>query len=121
MRKLQLLLLSGLLLAVQLTWAQKKPATGKVTDPAGAPLYGISIIEKGTKNGTTTATDGTFSMSVNANSKLVISGVGVVNAAEIAKIAVFRSNSGIVETRRDRMRQLNLAIDVIGGVAGLPQ
>src|SRR5215475_6290387 len=76
MRKLKLLLLSGLLLAVQLTWAQKKTVTGKVTDPAGAPLYGISIIEKGTKNGTTTATDGSFSISVNPNSKLVVSGVG---------------------------------------------
>jgi TonB-linked SusC/RagA family outer membrane protein len=76
MRKLKLLLLSGLLLAVQLTWAQKKTVTGKVTDQAGAPLYGITILEKGTKNGTTTATDGTFSLSVNPNSKLVVSGVG---------------------------------------------
>jgi TonB-linked SusC/RagA family outer membrane protein len=76
MRKLKLLLLSGLLLAVQLTWAQKKTVTGKVTDPGGAPLYGISIIEKGTKNGTTTASDGSFSINVNPNSKLVISGVG---------------------------------------------
>jgi TonB-linked SusC/RagA family outer membrane protein len=76
MRKLKLLLLGGLLLAAQLVWAQKKTVTGKVTDPTGAALYGISVVEKGTKSGTSTGVDGTFSLSVNPNSKLVISGVG---------------------------------------------
>src|SRR6266705_337431 len=76
MRKLKLLLLSGLLLAVQLVGAQKKTVTGKVTDPNGSPLYGISVLEKGTRNGTTTAPGGTFTLTVNPNPKLVISAVG---------------------------------------------
>ena len=76
MRKLKLLLLSGLFLAVQLVGAQKKTVTGKVTDAIGAPLYGISVLEKGTRNGTSTAPGGTFTLSVNPNAKLVFSGVG---------------------------------------------
>src|ERR1051326_3896306 len=76
MRKLKLLLLSGFLFAVQLVGAQKKAVTGKVTDPVGTPLYGISVLEKGTRNGTTTAPGGTFSLTVNPNAKLVISAVG---------------------------------------------
>jgi TonB-linked SusC/RagA family outer membrane protein len=76
MRKLKLLLLGGLLLAVQLTWAQKKTVTGKVTDASGSPLYGISVLEKGTTNGTSTSVSGTFSLSVNENATLVFSAVG---------------------------------------------
>ena len=76
MRKLKLLFLGGLLLAVQLVWAQKKTVTGKVTDLTGTPLYGISVVEKGTRNGTTTAPAGTFTLSVHPNAKLVFSAVG---------------------------------------------
>lgn len=76
MRKLKLLLLGGLLLAVQLTWAQKKTVTGKVTDVSGAPLYGISILEKGTRNGTSTSPAGSFTLTVSPNAKLIVSAVG---------------------------------------------
>jgi TonB-linked SusC/RagA family outer membrane protein len=76
MRKLKLLLLGFLLFAAQSTWAQKKTVTGKVTDPSGSPLYGISVLEKGTRNGTSTSVSGTFSLSVNENATLVFSAVG---------------------------------------------
>jgi TonB-linked SusC/RagA family outer membrane protein len=76
MRKSKLLLLSGLLLATQLLWAQKKTVTGKVTDASGSPLYGISVVEKGTTNGTSTSVSGTFNLSVNPNATLVFSAVG---------------------------------------------
>ena len=76
MRKFKLLLLSGLLLAVQSAWAQKKFVTGKVTDASGSPLYGISVLEKGTTNGTSTSVSGTFNLSVNQNATLVFSAVG---------------------------------------------
>ena len=125
MRNLKLLLLSGLLLAVQLTWAQKKTVTGKVTDPAGAPLYGISIIEKGTKNGTSTSTDGTFSISVNPNSKLVISGVGFepkeVSAEGDVKVQLTQdtramsevvvTGTGVATTKR----KLGISVESISG------
>ncbi|MBZ4190169.1 TonB-dependent receptor [Niabella beijingensis] len=51
--------------------------TGKVTDSNGKPLGGVSIIEKGTNNGTATKEDGTFSLSVKDESAvLTVSNVG---------------------------------------------
>ncbi len=50
---------------------------GKITDEAGAPIFGASISEKGTTNGVVTDADGQYSITVkNASSKLVISFVG---------------------------------------------
>lgn len=40
----------------------KKTITGKVVDEKGEPLIGVTIIIKGTKQGTTTDTDGNFSI-----------------------------------------------------------
>lgn len=51
--------------------------SGKITDVTGMPLAGVSVLEKGTDNGTTTKDDGSFSLSVtNANAVLQISYVG---------------------------------------------
>ncbi len=44
-------------------WAQG-PVKGKVTDEAGNPLVGVTIYERGTTNGTISAWDGSFSLSV---------------------------------------------------------
>ena len=52
--------------------------TGKVTDGTGAPLAGISVLIKGTKRGTTTAGDGTFSLQANKTDVLVFSSVGLL-------------------------------------------
>jgi TonB-dependent starch-binding outer membrane protein SusC len=50
---------------------------GKVTGEGGTPLAGVSIQAKGTTTGTTTTTDGSFSLTVpDANVTLVISYVG---------------------------------------------
>ncbi|RYE32648.1 MAG: SusC/RagA family TonB-linked outer membrane protein [Sphingobacteriaceae bacterium] len=40
------------------------PIRGKVTDPKGTPLAGVSVIEKGTRNGTVTDVNGTYKLSV---------------------------------------------------------
>jgi TonB-linked SusC/RagA family outer membrane protein len=51
--------------------------TGKVLGSSGEPLSGVSILEKGTTNGTSTRPDGTFSLSVSdKNALLVFSYVG---------------------------------------------
>lgn len=36
--------------------------TGKVSDASGKPMVGVTIIEQGTTNGTTTGLDGTYSL-----------------------------------------------------------
>jgi TonB-linked SusC/RagA family outer membrane protein len=51
--------------------------SGRVTDDTQRPLSGVSVVVKGTNNGTTTDTSGSFTISVpNANSTLVFSYVG---------------------------------------------
>ena len=51
--------------------------TGTVTGEGAAPLSGVSVVVKGSSNGTTTSADGTFTISVpDGNSVLVISSVG---------------------------------------------
>jgi TonB-linked SusC/RagA family outer membrane protein len=51
--------------------------TGKVTDAGNQPINKVSILEKGTSNGTTTKEDGSFSLSVSSNDAvLLISAVG---------------------------------------------
>lgn len=50
--------------------------TGKVTDEKGASIAGATVIEKGTRNATTTRDDGTFSLKAKNKAKLIISYVG---------------------------------------------
>ena len=57
---------------------QTKTITGKVTDATGSPVPNASIIIKGTNTGTTSKSDGTFSLSVPENARtLVISAIGM--------------------------------------------
>lgn len=58
---------------------QQKSLTGKVTDESGEPLPGVTVLIKGTTNGTVTNMDGEFSI-VNTNEEtvLVFSFVGML-------------------------------------------
>ncbi len=77
MRKLLTALAAVLFFSVQL-FAQKI-ITGRVTDDKGAPIANASVIVKGTRIGTVTKADGTFSISVTENAKtLVISSVDML-------------------------------------------
>ncbi|MEX2232938.1 MAG: SusC/RagA family TonB-linked outer membrane protein [Cyclobacteriaceae bacterium] len=54
--------------------------TGKVTTNNGDPLPGVSVVEKGTSNGTVTDTEGIYNFSVtNENATLVFSFIGYSN------------------------------------------
>jgi len=54
-------------------FAQSIPIQGKVlSEVDNQPIAGVSIIEKGTTNGTASDIDGNFSLNVNSNSTLVI-------------------------------------------------
>ncbi|HVT84613.1 MAG TPA: SusC/RagA family TonB-linked outer membrane protein [Chitinophagaceae bacterium] len=70
MRKLLFLLMGMLCLTVQL-WAQRI-VTGKVTDDKGNPLVNASVLVKGTTIGTTTKSDGSYSITVSANARALI-------------------------------------------------
>src|SRR5688572_2199581 len=58
--------------------AQDRTVTGKITDSKdGSPVVGASVQAKGTRTGTSTRTDGTFSLNVPAGvTALIISSVG---------------------------------------------
>ena len=56
--------------------AQTTAVTGKVTDEAGKPLEGISVVEKKSVKGTVTDASGVFKLTVKTGSVLVFSGVG---------------------------------------------
>jgi TonB-linked SusC/RagA family outer membrane protein len=70
MRKLFLLLFGVVLLATQ-AMAQRT-ITGKVIDEKGLPVPNASIVVKGTTTGTTTKADGTYTLPLPANAKVLI-------------------------------------------------
>lgn len=63
---------------LQVSYAQDRTITGKITDSKdGAPVAGATVQAKGTRVGTSTKADGSFSLSVGSNvTTLVISSVG---------------------------------------------
>jgi TonB-linked SusC/RagA family outer membrane protein len=81
MRKLTHLLagLACLLLLPQLLFSQNTTVSGSITDPAGNPVAGASILIQGTSRGTASNADGKFQLSAPANAKLVISSAGFKN------------------------------------------
>jgi TonB-linked SusC/RagA family outer membrane protein len=56
-------------------FAQQNTVRGKVTNDAGSPINGASVVVKGTSTGTTTNPSGDFSISAPTGSTLVISSV----------------------------------------------
>ena len=75
MRKLSLFV--GCLLFAMTSVLAQTVVKGRVTDDAGSPLAGVSIKVVGTQEGTMTAADGTFSLSVkDAGSLLEVSSIG---------------------------------------------
>jgi hypothetical protein len=70
--------LSCMLLLGATSWAQEIRVTGKVTDfNDGSTLPGVTILVKGTTQGTITDANGNYSISVNPNGTLVFSFLGM--------------------------------------------
>lgn len=68
-----LVLISGTLVA------QNIRVTGKVTDKAGQPAIGVSVLIEGTRIGVATNLDGTFTLDAPANAFLLFSSIGMEN------------------------------------------
>jgi TonB-linked SusC/RagA family outer membrane protein len=64
-------------LVAQLTFAQERSVSGTVSDNAGLPLPGVSVLVKGTKNGTQTDFDGKYSIKATPSQVLVFSYIGM--------------------------------------------
>lgn len=66
-----------LALFAQITFAQERTVSGTVSDNAGMPLPGVSVLVKGTKTGTQTDFDGKFSIKASPSQVLVFSYIGM--------------------------------------------
>jgi TonB-linked SusC/RagA family outer membrane protein len=91
-----LLLVSGTLMA------QNTRVTGKVTDNAGLPIPGVTVLIEGTTTGVATDYDGTYSIEVPSNGVLLFSAIGMesqrvpVNGRSVINLTMAES-SVIVE------------------------
>jgi TonB-dependent SusC/RagA subfamily outer membrane receptor len=64
-------------LVTQITFAQERAVSGVVSDNAGLPLPGVSVLVKGTKTGTQTDFDGKYTIKVAPSQTLVFSYIGM--------------------------------------------
>src|SRR5690554_3143355 len=69
----------SLMVAVPLLFAQNiVQVSGKVVDIQNEPMIGVSVLEKGTTNGTITDIDGNYQISVRQGATLVFSYIGYI-------------------------------------------
>lgn len=93
-----------LLFLVQVSFAQNKVITGKITDSNGSPLAGVSISASGTTTGTQTGSDGTYSITVSSSvTALIFSSVGFntleipINERSVIDISMTLSDASLGE------------------------
>ncbi|MBL0738793.1 SusC/RagA family TonB-linked outer membrane protein [Flavobacterium sp. GN10] len=89
-----------LVLVAQLSFAQERAVSGTVSDNAGMPLPGVSVLVKGTKTGTQTDFDGKFSIKVSPSQVLVFSYIGMKTqevAASSSTVNVKMADAGAQE------------------------
>jgi TonB-linked SusC/RagA family outer membrane protein len=90
------------------TAPQEVPVSGRVTDSQGQPLPGVTVLVKGTTNGTSTAADGSFSLNVPENSTLIFSSVGF----KTQELSVTGATSTIAIRLSDDQQALNEVVVV---------
>ena len=71
-RRLLLVWTSLLVLIPFFVFSQTRQVQGTVTDEKGEPLAAVSVMQKGTNNGTTTNEKGVFSITVTGNSPVLV-------------------------------------------------
>jgi hypothetical protein len=61
----------------QLTFAQERAVTGVVSDNAGMPIPGVSVLVKGTNSGTQTDFDGKYAIKAAPSQILIFTYIGM--------------------------------------------
>lgn len=95
MRRLLVFLSLFLCVCFNVSAQDKQAVSGTIRDADGSPLPGITILEKGTKNGALSDAAGSFKLQVNPKAVLVISGIGFISQ-EIAVNGNSSLNVGLV-------------------------
>jgi TonB-linked SusC/RagA family outer membrane protein len=113
-------------LMAQLTFAQERVVTGVVSDNAGMPIPGVSVLVKGTKFGTNTDFDGKYAIKATPSQILTFSYIGMKtqsraassSSVNITMIADAFELEGVVVTALGIKREkkaLGYATQQIGG------
>lgn len=76
-----------LVLFAQISFAQERAVSGTVSDNAGMPLPGVSVLVKGTKTGTQTDFDGKYTIKASPNQVLVFTYIGMKSQEKPASSA----------------------------------
>jgi len=96
-------LLCAMMFMVQLAVGQTLEVSGKVTDESGNPIAGASVVEKATKQGTTTDASGNFKLTARRGATLVVSYVGydsrefIANSSDFLGFQLRASNQALSE------------------------
>ena len=98
-----------IVLVAQISFAQERVVSGVVSDNAGMPLPGVSVLVKGTKSGTQTDFDGKFSIKASANQTLVFSYIGMKSQEVKAT-----SNNMNVKLADDSIELEGVSINTLG-------
>ncbi|MFW0737210.1 SusC/RagA family TonB-linked outer membrane protein [Flavobacterium sp. T12S277] len=109
--KLNGFLVLFLTLVSQITFAQGRSVSGTVSDKAGLPLPGVSVLVKGTKVGTQTDFEGKFTIKAAAADVLLFSFVGM-KPQEVAA----SSSSLRVKLLEDSMQLENVVVTTALGI-----
>jgi TonB-linked SusC/RagA family outer membrane protein len=100
-----------LALVTQITFAQERAVSGTVSDNAGLPLPGVSVLVKGTKTGTQTDFDGKYSIKATSSQTLVFSYIGMKTQEVVA------SSNAISFKMKDDSQTLNEVVVTALGVS----
>lgn len=90
-------------------FAQVKTVSGIVTDQSGLPLPGVSVLEKGTSNGTQTDFDGNYRLETKQGATLVFSYVSMVTQEVIVT-----SNSINISLKEDVQELEGVVVTALG-------
>jgi TonB-linked SusC/RagA family outer membrane protein len=93
----------------QLTFAQERSVSGIVSDNAGMPLPGVSVLIKGTKIGTQSDFDGKYSIKAEPTAVLVFSYVGMKSSEKSAS-----STTVNAKLSSDAMQLENVVVTSLG-------
>lgn len=83
--KLNGFLVLFLVLISQISFAQKRTVSGVVSDNAGIPMPGVSVLIKGTQTGTQSDFDGKYSLKASPDQVLIFSYIGMKTQEVTAK------------------------------------
>ena len=108
-RKILLSLIAVLGLCVY-GFAQNRQVSGKVADAEGKPVAGATVMVDGTSTGTTTGTDGKFTIAAPADATLAVSFIGY----ETRKVAVAGKTHVEVVMHEDAQAIENVVVTAFG-------